>query len=70
MQNGKSEDTFTVLFVEVPSLKISSKKQTYKKVGPGKFSYQGHGSNDVYSIEVDDNGMVIKYDNIWQGIIE
>ena len=70
MQNEKSEDTFTVLFIEIPTLKISLKKQSYKKVGSRKFSYQGHGSNDVYSIEVDDNGMVIKYDNIWQGIIE
>lgn len=70
MQNNKSEDSFIVLFVEVPTLKISLKKQTYKKIGPKKFSYQAEGSNNVYYIEVNDNGMTIRYDNIWQGIIE
>ena len=70
MQNDKSEDTFTVLFVEVPTLNISLKRQTYKKVGPRKFSYQSKGSNGVYSIVVDDNGIPIVYDNLWQGIIE
>ncbi len=70
MQNNKCQDTFTVLFVEVPKLEISLKKQTYKKIGPREFSYKSDNSQNVYPIKVDDNGMVIKYGNIWQGIIE
>jgi hypothetical protein len=69
IQNGKDEATFKVLFVEVPKLSISLKDQIYKKVGHGKFSYQSKGSPNVYTIEVDDNGITISYDNLWQRII-
>ena len=70
IQNGKLEATFKVLYVEIPTLKISFKNQTYKKLGPKKFSYRSEGSPAVYMIEVDDNGIPIVYDNLWQGIIE
>lgn len=70
IQNDKSEGTFRVLFVEVPTLTISFKDQTYKKVGDRKFSYQCKDSPDIYIIEVDDNGIAIGYDNLWQGIIK
>lgn len=70
IQNGEFEATFKVLYIEIPTLKISFKNQIYKKVGPRKFSYQSESSPAVYMIEVDDNGIPIVYDNLWQGIIE
>lgn len=55
-----------VAYVPVPSLEIVPKEQEYALISPGRFRYRNPESGFTAALQVDGDGLVERYGEIWR----
>ncbi|HUC16400.1 MAG TPA: putative glycolipid-binding domain-containing protein [Acetobacteraceae bacterium] len=58
----------TVAYVTVPSLAVTTQEQEYTELAPGRFRYRGLATGFTAELEVDDEGLVLRYGTIWRRV--
>jgi uncharacterized protein len=57
----------TVVWVRIPSLKVTPLKQSYERLGKREYRYRS-ASGFTAKVQVDDLGLVTRYGNIWKKV--
>lgn len=70
LRTKSKKETFGVIYINIPTLEISILNQTYKLISSKQFRYVNEKSKYECMIDVDNHGLVEKYDNLWEGTIE
>lgn len=60
--------TLSVAYVPVPSLEIVPRQQEYTLISPGRFRYRSPESGFTAELEVDADGLVERYGEIWRRV--
>jgi uncharacterized protein len=55
-----------VAYVAIPSLAITAREQEYTLISPGRFRYRGLASGFAAELEVDAEGLVLRYGDVWR----
>jgi uncharacterized protein len=56
------------LWVRFPELTLERLPQRYSRVADRKYSYESHGGTFRADLDVDSEGVVIRYDDIWERV--
>jgi uncharacterized protein len=56
----------TVAYIAVPSLAVTAETQEYTLLSSGRFRYHGLATRFTAELEVDSNGLVLRYGDIWR----
>jgi uncharacterized protein len=56
----------TVAYIAVPSLTVSVQAQEYTLLTPGRFCYRGLATGFTAELEVDEEGLVLRYGTVWR----
>ena len=56
----------TVAYVAIPSLAVSAREQEYMLLSPGRFRYRGLATGFTAELEVDPEGLVVRYGDVWR----
>jgi hypothetical protein len=60
------EASVRAAWLRFPSFKLELLEQTYRRVDTRKYRYESAGGSFVADLDVDEDGFVINYPNLWQ----
>ncbi len=56
------------LWIRFPDLQIDQLSQTYQRSGPGAYRYESNGGAFAAELEVDSEGVVVTYGDLWERV--
>jgi uncharacterized protein len=56
----------SVAYVTVPSLAVTAREQEYTLLSPGRLRYRGLATGFTADLEVDADGLVLRYGDVWR----
>ena len=68
LRTGETE-TILVAWVEVPAFTVVAKPQRYTSLGPGRYRFEALDSGFTRDIEVDDDGLVRTYPDLFRRVL-
>lgn len=65
---GKASGTITAAWVRFPELKLEPLPQEYVRLGEKRYRYSSRGGAFVAELSVDDYGLVVEYEGLWERV--
>ena len=65
---GQSSGVFTAAWVRFPSLTLEPLPQEYLRISEHLYRYSSRGGAFTAQLQVDDHGVVVEYEGLWQQV--
>jgi len=67
---GQKSDPLTAAWVRFPELALEPLRQDYERVSQRRYRHTSRGGAFTADIDVDDDGLVLEYQGVWQRVSE